>query len=183
MLLIMSDSTLIFREQMLETMWVNVEVWDEVAKSNSRKFRKGATLHGLGTLIFSKWIDKGTGEERKQFKHRLLKIMSAEEMALFDDLGSSETKSPSSPLMISDKISENVPLEPQEVKLPEKLSYQSASTVKVVANDSEKKAVEKSPMSDGVDSVKPLVIPLPLKPSPVSNNSRIRYGSYDPDIE
>ena len=183
MLLIMSDSTLIFHEQMLETMWVNVEVWDEVAKSNSENFRKGATLHGLGTLIFSKWIDKTTGEERKQFKHRLLKILTAEEMTLFDDLGSSETKIPSSPVMISDKISEIVPVVPQEVKLPEKLSYQSASTDKVVANGSEKKSVEKSPMSDRVDSVKPVVIPLPVKPSPVSNNSRIRYGSYDPDIE
>jgi single-stranded DNA-binding protein len=179
-----SDSVLIFHEQMLETMWINVEVWDEVAKSNSQKFRKGATLHGLGTLIFSKWIDKTSGEERKQFKHRLLKILSAEEMTLFDDLGSSETKIPSSPVMASEKTSETVQNMPQEVTLQEKLSYQSISTDKVVANDSEKKSVEKSPMIDRVDSVKPVVIPLPsVKPSPVTNNSRVRYGAYDPDIE
>ena len=187
MLWMISDSILIFHEQMLETMWINVEVWDEVAKSNSQKFRKGATLHGLGTLIFSKWIDKTTGEERKQFKHRLLKILSAEEMTLFDDLGSSETKIPSAPVMISDKISENVLMMPQEVILPEKLSYQIPSTDKVVANDSEKKSIEKSPVIDRVDSVKPAVmpavLPLPVKPSPVSNNSRVRYGAYDPDIE
>ena len=168
---------------MLETMWINVEVWDEVAKSNSQKFRKGATLHGLGTLIFSKWIDKTSGEERKQFKHRLLKILSAEEMTLFDDFGSSETKIPSSPVMISDKTSENVLMMPQVVILPEKLGYQIQSSDEVVANDTEKKSVEKSPTIDRVDSVKPAVIPLPVKPSPVSNNSRVRYGAYDPDIE
>jgi single-stranded DNA-binding protein len=178
------DSVLIFHEQMLETMWINVEVWDEVAKSNSQKFRKGAALHGLGTLIFSKWIDKTSGEERKQFKHRLLKILSAEEMTIFDDLGSSDSEIPSSPAMISEKISETVPMMPQEVILPEKLSYQIPSTDKVVANDSEKTSVEKFPMIDRVESVKPVVIPLPpVKPSPVSNNSRVRYGAYDPDIE
>lgn len=66
-------------------MWINVEVWDSVAKDNIQLFRKGATLNGLGTLIFNKWIDKSSGEERKQFKHRLLKVISKEEMAVFED--------------------------------------------------------------------------------------------------
>jgi hypothetical protein len=42
-------------------------------------------LNGLGTLIFNKWTDKATGEEKKQFKVRLLKVMSAEDMAPFSD--------------------------------------------------------------------------------------------------
>jgi single-stranded DNA-binding protein len=66
-------------------MWINVEVWDAVAKDNIQLFRKGATLNGLGTLIFNKWIDKSSGEERKQFKHRLLKVISKEEMSIFED--------------------------------------------------------------------------------------------------
>ena len=184
MLWIILDSSVVFHQQILETMWINVEVWDEVAKNNSQKFRKGATLHGLGTLIFSKWIDKATGEERKQFKHRLLKIMSADEMTLFDDLESTEAKTPSQPAIVSDSISGNVPMVLSEVVLPEKLSYQNASKNELVANDSEKKSIEKPPANDRVDSDKPALKPiLPSKPSPINTNSRVRYGSYDPDIE
>lgn len=40
----------------------------------------GAQLNGIGTMIFNKWVDKASGEERKQFKCRLLKIISAENM-------------------------------------------------------------------------------------------------------
>ena len=179
----MCDSKSVFYQQILETMWINVEVWDEVAKNNSQKFRKGAALHGLGTLISSKWIDKTTGEERKQFKHRLLKIMSAEDMILFDDLESSEAKEPLPTPIISDKTREYVPLAPLQVIASEKLSSkQSVPTNELAVN--EIKSVEKPPVIDRVDSDKPAPKPIPpTKPSPVSNNSRVRYGSYDPDIE
>ena len=179
----MCDSKSVFYQQILETMWINVEVWDEVAKNNSQKFRKGAALHGLGTLISSKWIDKTTGEERKQFKHRLLKIMSAEDMILFDDLESSEAKEPLPTPIISDKTREYVPLAPLQVIASEKLgSKQSVPTNELAVN--EIKSVEKPPVIDRVDSDKPAPKPIPpTKPSPVSNNSRVRYGSYDPDIE
>lgn len=46
----------------------------------------GAQLNGIGTLIFNKWVDKASGEERKQFKCRLLKIISAENMESLLDL-------------------------------------------------------------------------------------------------
>ena len=182
-LLIICDSKSLFYQQILETMWLNVEVWDEVAKNNSQKFRKGATLYGLGTLISSKWIDKTTGEERKQFKHRLLKIMSAEDMTLFDDLESSEAKEPLPTPIASDETREYVPLKPLQVIAPEKLhSKPSVSTNKLVVN--EMKSVEEPPVIDEVDSDMPALKPLPpTKPPPVSNNSRVRYGSYDPDIE
>ena len=66
-------------------MWINVEVWDKIAKDSLQNFRKGASLNGLGTLIFNRWTDKASGEERKQFKYRLQKLMTADEMALFND--------------------------------------------------------------------------------------------------
>lgn len=45
----------------------------------------GAQLNGIGTMIFNKWVDKASGEERKQFKCRLLRIISAENMELLLD--------------------------------------------------------------------------------------------------
>jgi single-stranded DNA-binding protein len=59
-------------------MWINVELWDDEARSKRPALRKGAPLAGLGTLIFNKWLDKNTGEERKQFKLRMFKVLSSE---------------------------------------------------------------------------------------------------------
>lgn len=61
-----------------ETMWVQVEVWDDEAQSAKLTISKGATIAGLGCLIHNKWVDKQTGEERKQFKLRLFKFMDPE---------------------------------------------------------------------------------------------------------
>ena len=63
-----------------ETMWTNIEVWDDVARAHQTKLTKGSPLSGLGTLILNKWTDKNTGEERKQLKVRLTNVLGNEEM-------------------------------------------------------------------------------------------------------
>lgn len=60
-----------------DTMWINTEIWDDVLKAfPDNAFRKGAALSGKGTLLVSKWKDKASGEDRKQFKLRILEITS-----------------------------------------------------------------------------------------------------------
>ena len=66
-----------------EAMWVSCEVWNNEAKEKLPMIRKGQPLGGLGTLIFNKWIDKSTGDEVKQFKARLYKVLSKEELQPF----------------------------------------------------------------------------------------------------
>ena len=87
-------------------MWINVEVWDNTAKESLQKFRKGAPFNGLGTLIFNKWTDKASGEERKQFKYRLQKLMTADEMALFNDSDIAVTMESDSSSKISRTVSD-----------------------------------------------------------------------------
>ena len=60
-----------------DTMWLSSEIWDEEAKRglNEGIIRKGAKFAGMGTLIFNKWQDKMTGEDRKILKCRILNIM------------------------------------------------------------------------------------------------------------
>jgi len=78
-----------------ETMWMSCEVWNDEARAHQSNLYKGASISGVATLIFNKWTDKTTGEERKMTKVRFTNIMSAEEMA--EMLGSSgiEDLSPS----------------------------------------------------------------------------------------
>ena len=61
-------------------MWVGVEAWDDLAKSIYLDYSKGSKLAGLGLLLLNKWKDKATGEDRKQFKLRLTKVMLEEEL-------------------------------------------------------------------------------------------------------
>lgn len=61
-------------------MWVSVELWDNEAKAQFSNIQKGQKLNGIGYLIFNKWTDKNSGEERKQFRLRLTKIVSDELM-------------------------------------------------------------------------------------------------------
>lgn len=62
-----------------ETMWISAEAWDDEAKK-VQAYSKGSKFAGMGTLLFNKWKDKVTGEERKMFKMRVLKVMSEEEV-------------------------------------------------------------------------------------------------------
>jgi single-stranded DNA-binding protein len=65
-----------------ETMWLSSEIWDEEAKDalNNGILRKGAKLAGMGTLIYNKWQDKMTGEDRKVLKTRILQILNREDI-------------------------------------------------------------------------------------------------------
>jgi single-stranded DNA-binding protein len=55
-------------------MWVNCEIWDDVAKANVRNIVGGKPLHGMGYLTLDKWVDKNSGEDRKAYKVRVMKI-------------------------------------------------------------------------------------------------------------
>lgn len=65
-----------------ETMWLSAEIWDDDAKAALEDgiLRKGAKIGGMGTMIFNKWTDKATGEERKMFKFRMQKLMERDEL-------------------------------------------------------------------------------------------------------
>lgn len=79
-----------------ETMWISCEVWDDIATKNKELFRRGSHFKSVGNLISNKWVDKSTGEERKQFRYRISKILTDSEfyevMNLLD-LDSSEKSS------------------------------------------------------------------------------------------
>ena len=176
-------------------MWVNVEVWDSAAKDNLKQFRKGSYLNGLGTLIFNKWIDKASGEERKQFKYRLLKIMTADEMMPFSDL---DTLTISSGDTVAVKSVDDGPSQQQ--------SELSSSSIKAQDIEPQVSAVKVAPVS--VESVEPVTsnanVIIEERKAPTSSSppqepvrvytpvkqitqqrpqqsSRIVYGSYDPE--
>ena len=188
-------------------MWINVEVWDNTAKESLQKFRKGAPFHGLGTLIFNKWTDKASGEERKQFKYRLQKLMTADEMALFNDSDIADTEENDS----SSKISRTVydaslnssglydktkPALSKAVVEVEPVSSQATvvtdltSTVpailisKLIASRTyERNLQTNSPLTDR-RSQESIDRQIPNQgPTAPSGRSRITYGSYDPDVE
>jgi single-stranded DNA-binding protein len=74
-----------------ETMWVQAEVWDDEARKHAGNLRKGQRVSGVGCLIFNKWTDKATGEERKQFKMRISKFMPSETLqGIVDEYGLAE---------------------------------------------------------------------------------------------
>lgn len=59
-------------------MWLNAEVWDDQARDNIVNLKRGSKISGVGYLIHNKWVDKATGEERKQFKLRFTKFLPIE---------------------------------------------------------------------------------------------------------
>jgi single-stranded DNA-binding protein len=69
-----------------ETMWISVELWDDLAKSHYADIKKGHVLRGVGYLILNKWIDKLNGEERKMYKMRVTKLLSSEEFGTVNAL-------------------------------------------------------------------------------------------------
>jgi single-stranded DNA-binding protein len=69
-----------------ESMWISVEMWDDLAKKNYADIRKGHVLRGVGYLVLNKWIDKLNGEERKMYKMRVTKLLSAEEFSTVNSL-------------------------------------------------------------------------------------------------
>eukprot|EP01041_Mallomonas_annulata_P009726 gene9726-20227_t len=67
-----------------ETMWINIELWDNEAKEERDQLLKGTQFCGVGQIIHNKWIDKNTGEERKQFKIRILKCLALSDLLKYD---------------------------------------------------------------------------------------------------
>ena len=157
-----------------ETMWINVEVWDDVAKTNAKDFRKGSTLNGLGTLLILKWTDKDSGEERKQFKYRLLKVMTPAEMSLFE----SPVSSP-----ISDSLT--TMLSAADVNNDQQTNIKDVETVTTgdanVEIGRQARQKDTAPVvSEGslIDDRDRSVAKPQQRQKPVT-----RYGTYDPDAE
>ena len=69
-----------------ETMWLSMEMWDDLAKKNYANIKKGRPVRGVGYVIQNKWTDKDTGEERKMYKVRITKMMAAEEFDKVSEL-------------------------------------------------------------------------------------------------
>lgn len=63
-----------------ETMWLQCEWWDEEARVNAQKLVKGAEINVVGVLVENKWKDKASGEERKQHRFRISKLLTKEEL-------------------------------------------------------------------------------------------------------
>lgn len=66
-------------------MWIQSEVWDDLA-SNGPTITKGSYLNGIGTLLAEKWIDKNSGEEKKSFKLRILKLFTKEKLESLNEV-------------------------------------------------------------------------------------------------
>lgn len=108
-----------------ETMWIQVEVWDELAKKNFELLQKGRRVSGIGALIHQKWIDKSTGDERKQFKLRLLKLIPSSELTelmdtvddtkAFPQLSMAESSSFSSDLQSDSGFSSTSPRQESQI--------------------------------------------------------------------
>ena len=175
---ILTDIVFIFTciKKHAETMWINVEVWDDVAKNNVRSFRKGAALNGLGTLLIQKWTDKASGEERKQFKHRLLKIMTPAEMNLFESPVGSSIASEDFQSAISARTipsaTDGSDNQQTNITDDETVSLDVAN-VETAQTSLTAPVVPKGPINDG------LYIPTPR----VRQKPATRYGTYDPDAE
>jgi single-stranded DNA-binding protein len=75
-------------------MWIGVEIWDSEAKRVIETYTKGSRIAGMAILMHNKWKDKVTGEDKKQFKLRMTKVMKEEEVN--DFLGDIIEEEPSS---------------------------------------------------------------------------------------
>ncbi|KAJ1431704.1 hypothetical protein B484DRAFT_448223, partial [Ochromonadaceae sp. CCMP2298] len=69
-----------------ETMWMPAEMFDDVAKAALLTLRKGSEVHAAGYLIHNKWVDKASGEERKQFRLRVSKLLNVDEFQAVQDI-------------------------------------------------------------------------------------------------
>lgn len=184
-------------------MWINVEVWDRAAKESIQHFRKGASFNGLGTLIFNKWTDKGTGEERKQFKYRMQKLMTADEMALFNDLDAMTVDNSDSSSESSSSISQSPQSEQIDNTVTANRATVEANLAPVLVSVDPMLAVPDPTITKRAWS-RPNNPAAPLNPSasqdadrrlrftevkrnslqpPPKGKSGIIYGSYDPDAE
>jgi single-stranded DNA-binding protein len=61
-------------------------MFDDAAKAALPELRKGSEVFLVGNLIHNKWVDKASGEERKQFRMRAGKLLSKEEFNSVQDI-------------------------------------------------------------------------------------------------
>lgn len=57
-------------------MWVSSEIWDSAAEKYRSSIKRGIHIKCVGHLISNKWIDKNSGDERKQFRFRVIKLLT-----------------------------------------------------------------------------------------------------------
>lgn len=69
-----------------ETSWIPSEVWDDIAKYNHKLLQKGARLQAVGVLKTDRWVDKGSGEERRKNIMRITKLLTDEEFLQLADI-------------------------------------------------------------------------------------------------
>lgn len=88
-----------------ETMWVSAEIWDDSAKLYRSQIKKGGNVKCVGHLISNKWTDKNSGEERKQFRFRISRILSEKEFVDITNLLESDSTTNSRTLSTEDDSS------------------------------------------------------------------------------
>jgi single-stranded DNA-binding protein len=64
-----------------ETLWIAAEAFDDLAKSNYERIKKGKAVQGSGYIVQNRWVDKITGEEKKMYKVRFTNFLSPEKFA------------------------------------------------------------------------------------------------------
>lgn len=69
------------RHKPAATMWLNCEIWDDLARQHGAKLVKGAALQAAGNVVQSQWLDKNTGEQRKMQRLRITALLSNERLA------------------------------------------------------------------------------------------------------
>lgn len=82
-------------------MWLPSEMWNGVARSHNMLIKKGLHIHAFGNLIASKWTDKTSGEERKQFRFRITKVLKSDE---FQAIAASTEQATDHSLMSIDEV-------------------------------------------------------------------------------
>ena len=64
-------------------MWLKAEAWNEIAKE-AVEIPKGTKIQVIGKLLVNKWIDKGTGEERKNNVFRITRFLDEQQIEAID---------------------------------------------------------------------------------------------------
>lgn len=142
-----------------ETMWLSSEIWDDEAKKglNEGIIRKGAKFAGLGTLIFNKWQDKMTGEDRKILKCRILEILDRDDIEQLglDDNIQRKARETESAGYAGEMDQGNAQLEVQLPPSPTTTVEPSGSAVTGYGNDDQQQQESNNNMPDGVWSDTP----------------------------
>jgi len=110
-----------------ETMWVQTEVWDQLAEDNKSILKKGLYICGVGSMHYDKWLDKNTGEERKTLKLRVQKFITKDQLSsLLEIVNKEEIESEESKVFEDSKLSKPhqsfKTIKMSDISLPEGMS-------------------------------------------------------------